>query len=65
MPKSRAEIERLTINAKAQQILIQGLIKQTPKNEVSSINQDQSKDVFQPKGDIDYSKFNKASKAKK
>lgn len=58
MPKSDSEKKRLEDNAKAQQILSRSFAKNIPKIE----NTDQLKDIYQPTGDIDYSKFNRAIK---
>lgn len=60
MPKSRAERERLELNAKTQHLLTLNHVK---KVHVTSVKP-QNTDVSQPSGEIDYSKFNK-SKAKK
>lgn len=63
MPKSIAEIERLKINAQAQNHLINAHLKSAVKETSQSINLNQSKDVYQPTGDIDYSRFNKSAKS--
>lgn len=60
MPKSKAETERLKINAQAQQVLMSSYIKK-PQKEII-INPNQSSDVFQPVGEIDYTRFNKKAK---
>lgn len=61
MPKSLAEIERLKINAQNQNHLMKAHLKMTSSNEkTKSINLNRSTDVYQPTGEIDYSRFNKA-----
>jgi hypothetical protein len=61
MPKSLAEIERLKINAQSQNHLMKSFVKNQPSEKVKGINQNQSNDIYQPTGDIDYSRFNKAA----
>lgn len=63
MPKSLAEIERLRINAQNQNHLLNAHLKTATINEkkAEGINRNQSNDVYQPTGDIDYSRFNKAA----
>ncbi len=63
MPKSLAEIERLKINAQNQNHLLNAHLKRAAINEtkVEGINRNQSSDVYQPTGEIDYSRFNKAA----
>jgi hypothetical protein len=63
MPKSLAEIERLKINAQNQNHLLNAHLKRAAINEtqVKGINRNQSSDVYQPTGEIDYSRFNKAA----
>lgn len=60
MPKSLAEKERLAINAKNQDILLrqQNYAVVVPKK----ASQKGNGDVYQPEGEIDYSKFNKSKK---
>lgn len=58
--KSKAEKERLQINAKNQSLLMQSHIKHAPKASILSVNL--GKDVYEPSGEIDYTRFNKASK---
>ncbi len=82
MQKSKAERERLIINARAQHVLSGKYIHEPPKTGTVTLaprtekgftqkvarkveNQSQtpsSKDVYQPTGEIDYSRFNKAKK---
>lgn len=66
MPKSRAEQERLKINAQAQQVLMR---RATPQNELSKginhteIQQPDKPDIYQPEGEIDYyALYNKSNK---
>jgi hypothetical protein len=64
MPKSKAERERLELNAKMQHVLTQHHVRNGHIQQVSV--KPQNTDISQPSGEIDYSKFNKsASKAKK
>ncbi len=61
MPKSLAEQQRIAINAKNQDILLrqqQKAVVVTPK-----ASQKATTDIYQPEGEIDYSKFNKKKKS--
>lgn len=58
--KSKAEKERLQMNAKNQSLLMQSHIKNAPTASILSVNLGQ--DVYEPSGEIDYIRFNKASK---
>lgn len=62
MPKSIAEIERLKINAQNQNHLMNAHLKKASKDEkVKGINLNRSTDVYQPTGEVDYSRFNKTA----
>lgn len=61
MPKTKAERERLELNAKTQHLLTLNHVKKVPVESVKP----QNADVSQPSGEIDYTRFNKSSKAKK
>lgn len=64
MPKTKAEIERLELNAKMMHLLTRNHVKNGHVSQTSV--KPQNSDISQPSGEIDYSKFNKsASKAKK
>lgn len=62
MQKSKSELRRLEINAKAQHVLTRSFIKQIPKDEKTGLSNPQN-DVYQPSGEIDYSRFNKSIKS--
>lgn len=60
--KSKTEKERLEMNAKAQAILMRSFSSKSVEAEVKAQNTRNKNDIYEPEGEIDYSKFNKAKK---